>query len=37
MDTKLTFYDRVCLGINIDTNYLSEEESKNYIINELNK
>ena len=36
-NTKLTFYDRVCLGINIDTNYLSEEESNNYIINELNK
>jgi hypothetical protein len=36
VDTKLTYYDKVCLGFNINTNYLDENESNIYLLNESN-
>ena len=37
-DTKLTYYDKVCLGINIDSeHYLDEKQSNDYILDCLTK
>jgi len=34
VDTKLTYYDKICLGLNINTNYLDENESNIYLLND---
>lgn len=33
VDTKLTYYDKLCFGCAINENYLDENESNNYILN----
>jgi hypothetical protein len=35
VDPKITYYDRVCLDINMNTHYLDEAESRSYIYNEI--